>query len=513
MSMADLPECIHQFTTQFESGVPLTADATLAPVRSVRRGTATFTPARVSACLASVNQLICAGRSIKGTLAGCFDVTTRGGNSCHSSFDCLPGTTCNGPACTSTCTAGGNLGEGCIFGPPGQPGTCNSGLSCVGGLCLQPVPVGAACYGSTGCGPSGRCRQGRCEALPVAGAPCPDFECAPGAFCTTATVCQALGGVGSTCGGSDECLPTLFCGTNGQCTPRIAAGNPCVGQSCVATAHCSPRNNLCQTNRSVGQSCQQTVECAPGLVCDDVVRTCQSPTFAASGQPCSSARTCSVGSERCRGRVVNADGGVGASGTCGVTSAADACRSIADCSPAQFCSSTTNTCQPASLGTPCDEPVHCRPSDYCLGTGVCAGRAASGQLCDAQEFDSCAAPLEYCQLGAGAQHRCQRNPTVNESCMTRPCQFPWICDTGVCAGAGRRGQPCLEGTFGACLDGECTLGDGGVAPLFVFDGVTNHRCTAPRAAGQTCWSDRGCQSGWCDHRGSEVPGVCIAACR
>lgn len=509
-----IAECASHFAAQFELGARLVDSPPVisASARSVRRGTATFNPAVAAACLASVNQLFCSGPNPEGQLLGCAGITTSSGSACQSAFDCPAATSCNGPLCSATCSAGGNLGEGCLPSATSSLGTCNGSLVCAGGLCVPPPAPGSACFSFLGCGAASRCIQGACVALPAAPNPCLNGECAPNAFCD-GTVCAVRRALGGACQSREECAAGLFCNSNDQCAAQIAVNGSCATQTsgCVESAHCAA--GVCRANRSVGGPCQQDRECLAGLACDAVVRTCQTPTFVGSGQPCTNVQSCGIGTERCRGLRPNADGGVGTPGTCGVTGPTDSCRDSSDCSSRQYCAQPSRTCQPASLGTSCFDNRHCRATEYCNSQGTCAASAASGQLCDAMEPTSCVSLLERCFPGAGGQSRCQRLPTLGQTCSATPgCEFPFACGSGTCSVAGRIGQPCLLLGTSTCLEGECALPDAGLAPVLLFDvPSTNFRCAPPRADGQLCWTDRGCQSGWCDQRG-EAPGVCVAAC-
>ena len=84
------------------------------------------------------------------------------------------------------------------------------------------VEVGGACVNDWECKVEGggRCREGKCEALPAAGAPCADKQCAAGAVCDPDGTCVETRAAGGSCTQAVQC-PSLQC-TDGTCAPRAA---------------------------------------------------------------------------------------------------------------------------------------------------------------------------------------------------------------------------------------------------------------------------------------------------
>ena len=85
------------------------------------------------------------------------------------------------------------------------------------------VEVGGTCFNDWECktadaSAAGRCHEGRCEALPAAGAPCADKRCAVGAVCDPNDTCVETRAEGQSCTQAVQC-PSLQC-TNGTCAPR-----------------------------------------------------------------------------------------------------------------------------------------------------------------------------------------------------------------------------------------------------------------------------------------------------
>jgi len=107
---------------------------------------------------------------------------------------------------------------------------CAQGLSCIGGVCVNP------------CNAAG--------ALPAIGEPCPDQLCEAGAMCDpnteTCVAAQTLPGAGQPC-------------VNGQCNPL--------------TAVCVPEANTCAVLPGTGQNCIQG-QCDVNSVCDPVDDVC-----------------------------------------------------------------------------------------------------------------------------------------------------------------------------------------------------------------------------------------------
>lgn len=464
--------------------------------RSVAAGYATFDGARGQACLAAVAAASCS----TGPSADCSDLTRPAAalnGACFNDFDCVDrGLTCNGAPCMRRCTAGGNLGEACR-----RDGSCTSPFVCVSGTCANEPAPGTACSGDT-CGPRQRCTQGRCEALPTVGMPCPDFRCAPGAYCSSST-CVAVKPVNSACFSSQECESGLLCRAQ-RCSPPGDVGAPCTfAGECLEGLSCN--NRQCAMPGLMGARCVTNFDCAPGLGCDDVLKICRATTTVASGGACSSTQRCT--SDQCRNKRTNPDGGVGTPGTCGQSQTGDACATNGDCANANYCESGSRTCQAAGAATPCNSASNCRSTDYCTTSNVCATRAAAGQVCDSNRSDSCAAANELClETSTAGVSRCQRLPTLGESCVSR-CAMPSACVGGTCVATGRIGQPCAPSFPIGCLQGDCRNVDGGLG------GGSGAVCAAPMPNGSDCRAETGCQSGHCDRtRTSSFAGVCTAAC-
>jgi len=478
--------------------------------RSVARGASTYDAAQGQACLASVAALSCDRVGLSALLQACTRATTpavAAGGACFGSADCSDRTlSCNGAACGRTCTPGGNLGEACK-----SDGTCNVPFLCRSGLC-QPEPApGTSCTSSFDCGSRAMCTNNRCATLPGPGQSCPSFQCLPEAYCDGTRVCRAKKMVGATCVSSSEC-ETQRCAAS-VCAARLPAGSTCTGfNDCVSTAPC--QNGRCTPPGTMGQPCdpQSFGNCERSLSCDDALRTCQPFTSVMTGQACSSTRSCAGGLNVCRNLVVVTDGGMSQAGTCGPAQVGDPCRGNSDCGVAQYCDMASRRCAAAGPASPCSSSNNFRTTDYCTSRNLCATRAAAGQVCDsAASSESCAAMGESClPTATPGQSRCQRVPELGQPCFGTCVPFS-ACVNGTCVAAGRQGQPCVDSFPVGCVTGECLLADGGAKGFGDGDGT----CQPPRANGQACSSDVGCQSGFCDRVAtlfSSTLGVCTAAC-
>jgi hypothetical protein len=472
--------------------------------RALARGTASFNAPSATACLAAVAATPCElFGSIQGVFAmfACVDVvrpTAASGGACVSRLDCLDSSqTCNGTACARTCSVGGNLGEACK-----DDLTCNDPWVCIQGVCRSSPPAGTPCSGDSDCGSRALCRTQACVPLPPVGQPCLDLTCQSDAVCVSG-VCQARRPVGQACTSRNQCLASLRC-VGGLCQPRAATGATCGSSSdCEDTASC--RAGRCTPISRQGQSCT-AADCASGLICDEVTRTCERARPAAMGEACGGARLCSAPLV-CRGFSPSFDGGLSTAGTCGLAAVGDACLFQALCGPGRYCDLTTRSCRDAATATPCDSSLNCRSTDFCTNGRVCATKAASGQVCEPSSRSSCATAGEVCVRSApGADFRCQRPPAIGQPC-DGSCAGLAACLSRQCVAAGALGQPCLDGVV-PCLAGACLLANGTVRGSTEVGGT----CQPPRAEGQPCRFDVGCQSGFCDRQAGSA-GVCVAACR
>jgi hypothetical protein len=93
-------------------------------------------------------------------------------------------------------------------------------------MCQPAIPVGGECKSAIECGPSRRCKEGKCVdgPLPELGAACPDRVCATGARCIDGT-CTRGRVEGEPCGSDGECI--------GRCDREDGGPGKCV-RSCTA---------------------------------------------------------------------------------------------------------------------------------------------------------------------------------------------------------------------------------------------------------------------------------------
>jgi hypothetical protein len=141
----------------------------------------------------------------------------------------------------------------------------------------------------------------------VAGTPCGSAVCPANTICTTngtSGSCQPIvfGDSGATCDDVvSQCKPGLVCNeVSRTCAAPGAAGSPCraptdCGGSLACPVSTSGATSTCQAPGSSGAACQSDNDCAAGLGCNYVARTCGAVTWATAGQPCGPTSRCLVG--------------------------------------------------------------------------------------------------------------------------------------------------------------------------------------------------------------------------
>ncbi len=173
--------------------------------------------------------------------------------------------------------SGATLSE-CQVASECQSGVC-SALADTCGLCVDPIPLGAACSPENDfCGPQRLCdASGICVARSVksVGQPCK----IAGASCDT----------GMVCGGGGRCI-----------RPQL------VGAACMADIDCDEGGNVyctssatgrqCGPRPAIGASCKETA-CASGLACDAATLQCRAAQVGvATGLGCDVVDQCETGS-------------------------------------------------------------------------------------------------------------------------------------------------------------------------------------------------------------------------
>jgi hypothetical protein len=272
-------------------------------------------------------------RRLGGTGAGdricCLD-------DCGNSLQCNGQNRCQAPT----------LGAGAACGAAGQL-QCQTGLSCVDGVCCQEACGGYCERCQAGTGTCVAVPAGQQEADPVSGNNCTNgFECTG-----TRNGCRAR--TGQPCSSTD--------------------GSDCVSGNCEVTA--SGARICCSQNCAQGQFCNaqlQCVECNDGdarCVQGGGRQQCNNGFFqnanCPNGQTCVNNGQCGCGGNTpvaCGNRCIRTD----------------QCCDNNRCNACQQCNTNTNTCGP--LG---GQPDRCPGTQVCNATGQCVPPGApNGSACN-----------------------------------------------------------------------------------------------------------------------------------
>ncbi len=471
---------------------------------SVRRGLRTFDVDAGARCLTLVTTAKC-DVPLNGCPASALSPGTAAvGARCSNAADCAGQTACVGGGCSKICEAAGGENQRCA------KGTCGSGLFCDAstGRCLAPRGPGNPCSSNDAarphCAPSAAycdVGAGMCKPLPGPNAPCLASQfsqrCATGAWCqeSAAPTCRADTAPGSPCTDGSECGSQHYCG--GTCLPRRAAGQSCpsIVNACLSPSVCSL--GTCGPPKAENQPCSG-LDCAGGMVCDPALRTCQRTRSGGLGSVCTEHTLLCTRDLRCVGSVVTTDGGVGKTGTCQMPVLNEPCSKHFECAQGWYCnlSAAKPGCQPASGANPCSGDTNCEGSRFCptnlpVSGQLCTPKRELDAGCSPSLYYECQAPL-HCQLpSAGAtMGTCRNWSDEGDMCLSSgQCRHPLACVGGRCAGAGRPGEPCRDGT---CMQGICNR--------------TTDRCEALREPAQPCSGSSDCALGRCELF------VCQSAC-
>lgn len=250
-------------------------------------------------------------------------------------------------------------------------------------------------------------------------------------FVTCPGVLTGLGQPDASCFGSDtECAADLYCDSSmtcpGRCRPSAAVGEtPVSGQPCVDGAYVY--DGRCAARVAVGGSCApggaEAVdrECVDDAFCEQAGKTCEAKH--AAGAACGSYF-------ECRG-VLQCN-----QGRCGGLSPVD---------------------------TACDDSALCKSDLRCGDAGVCVSRGGAGAAC-APETDECTLAF-FCDSSTGT---CTPYRSEGEACtfVGGECGFAsgLFCtatfdgDGGACVKTKPPGEPCdapYECLTGLCAGGQC----------------------------------------------------------
>ena len=341
--------------------------------------------------------------------------------------------------------------------------TCQSGIDCGSGFCVDGVCCEEACEGAcAACNVPGQ--LGFCQGIPN------DDACDSG--CLPSSACLEYRPSETSAGGN--CAARGVCRSNADCLRfPLPLGTPCGdGGGCNGSGACDDGKKL------LGEVCASADECAEGFCAATASGTQVCCNQACNGlcEQCSALGTCTEFPESDPACAVVTCGTDDVCRNFPASPAAPACASVGVCvgnevcepvalRPAVECSCAGGTCFLA-LGASCVEDDEC-DSGFCA-SGVCCSEACDGacEQCggdgECTEADGCeCAPGDTSTCGeqAGARGDCAtRTITCNDSGRwpTQQCgpQSRELCNNDGrdedCNGDPRNGCECLNGTFGSC---------------------------------------------------------------
>jgi hypothetical protein len=396
---------------------------------------------------------------------------------CETPSQCPAGDTCKDFECVPLC---------------GANGSCPTGLSCCGPICVNEQTDPDNCNGcGDECAPGEACIAGECKARSSChgGPVCGTSEqcCATGCANTNSDPrnCGACGRIcqtGETCAGG-ECSSPMSCHGAPACLPP----QQCCEDGCTDTSsdpkNCSTCGHACLPGQSCiesqclsGPSCHGEPSCTGGQTCcsEGCTDTSSDPENCGKcGTTCTSEQTCTKGMcknlPKCNGGPPCTDGQTCCASGCTDTSSdpnnCGACGK--QCGPDETCAS--GMCQSAfncNGGPACMSPDQCC-SDGCTDTtsdnencGKCGKVCPLGDSC----IMSVCTPSVTCNSGPACSpgFSCCPSGCVNEST-----------DPNNCGGCGTPCSPpetCIEGF---CVDNEGALNPF-VNPTYLTPGSHNY---------------------------------------
>jgi hypothetical protein len=390
------------------------------------------------------------------------EVTTQ---SCDGSGACQADTTsCGGYACETTVAA---CKTSCA-----ATTDCTGSAQCVGGKCVDQLPLGSVCGTNNQACASKLCVDGVCcnstcsgvcEACDIAGKL---GTCSPVA---DGTVCGA-----STCSGpaqktEKKCASGSCADISVSCEPYLCVTDDCLAactsdSQCIASAHCA--GTACVPDKPNGQPCTADSQCTSGF-CHTIDKVC-------CNELCMPVSGCSY-----------------------VPSTGVSTTTLKSCKTGT-CTSTTQSCglyrgDAAMVGclTSCSTDNDCVVAAYCDGS-ACKTKQPNGQPCTG---------ANQCQSGICAEGVC-----CNSACDAGPCDSCVVTGkVGTCSYL-PAGTPCNGGTV-ACVNAtgssyltklQCTGSSAACGPVKTTD-CGNFKCTVTPAACMTiCFGHDDCTAGICD---------------
>ncbi|OIP43958.1 MAG: hypothetical protein AUK47_01840 [Deltaproteobacteria bacterium CG2_30_63_29] len=389
--------------------------------------------------------------------------------------------------------------------------------------------AGGKCYGNDTCNDGLACLKGKCLEVGKGGGPCkPDDTCDAGAVCKNG-MCAAVpeGTEGGVCYGNQTCNTELEC-FKGLCVnegakkaamfapdPALTAGNrggACLeNETCLAGYECI--EDRCWKPGEKGERCRNSTEtglvteasCDFGLACDDGL--CSVPSEGTQGGACFGNGTCAdelncfkelcvtadqkaqmiADKATCASSCARSGHCTAWGGKCLATTESD-CQASTECLKRGLCSVVEGYCQAA-------KDNDCRASTRCAAVGLCGLRdmqcvAVSDADCAAAGYDVDGEWVSPClELGECGAIDGQCLPTKDEHCKnTDSCTVHGRCSAGI--GGDDNGPACVAKSDTDCAKSKfCeTIGACGVYKTY---------CRA--TAAEHCSKSQGCQgrSGLC----------------
>lgn len=196
-------------------------------------------------------------QALPGAGAACVSDNDLGG--CQSGLTCLQGVCTTSEVTTgATCGSDGNGSVDC------QDGYCSNPDGGIG-ICEATLAHGQACTSSEECAFPDLCASGVCGLPPTAGQPCGlvggsffDEGCAAGDYCD-GTQCALMPSLGESCSSASTggTCQAGYCDPTGHCSAYLSAGSPCI----PSALQCSSETS--QTDLPDGGDLITDYECQP----------------------------------------------------------------------------------------------------------------------------------------------------------------------------------------------------------------------------------------------------------
>ncbi len=371
-----------------------------------------------------------------------------------------------GAGMCETKTQGNDAGPVVVDNTCSNESDCQSGETCVGGLCMRRCSVDDVCDAGQYCSANGFCEQG-CRS---------SDDCDGEKLCSAGSCIEATG----SCVSKADCPEGLVCKNNACTSPPDVCAGP---EDCPGEQLCNGFTQVCFDPSPTG--CNNASDCADEAGCEAGC-TCDSEHTCVSGASCSvetELQDCGVGG-LCQSNVCVPQPGCNAQADCDpmglycdlanhICTRTSQCNDDAACvsqAPATYCNMTQHRCE---VPTCINGGVTCNAGDECNSEGRCvppAGSACSSNLecCpdDSNGNQSCAAGVtEYCDIPAGAlSGDCRQGCRSDSDCNMaagESCNALHQCSTSSSAGDGGDGAACQG-------QEECRAG--------YFCGVMTHVC-------------------------------------